>query len=37
MKMQTSVYASGDGVVGEVLTAIGESVEAGDLLVRLRK
>jgi len=37
MKMQTSVYAHADGVIGEVLTAVGDSVEAGDLLVRLRE
>ncbi len=36
MKMQTTVYAPADGVVGEVLAAVGDSVEAGDLLVRLR-
>jgi pyruvate carboxylase len=36
MKMQTTVYAHADGVVGEVHVAVGDSVEAGDLLVRLR-
>ncbi len=36
MKMQTSVYAAADGVVGEVLASVGSSVEAGDLIVRLR-
>jgi pyruvate carboxylase len=37
MKMQTSVYAHADGVIAEVLTAVGDSVESGDLLVRLRE
>lgn len=36
MKMQTTVYAHADGVVGEVHVAVGDSVESGDLLVRLR-
>jgi pyruvate carboxylase len=36
MKMQTTVYAHSDGVVGELLVAVGDSVEAGDLLVRIR-
>lgn len=36
MKMQTTVYAHTDGVVGEVHVAVGDSVEAGDLLIRLR-
>ena len=36
MKMQTTVYAHADGVVGEVLAAVGDSVDSGDLLVRLR-
>ncbi len=36
MKMQTTVYAQADGVVGEVVVAVGDSVEAGDLLVRVR-
>ncbi|MHA3771718.1 pyruvate carboxylase [Verrucomicrobiota bacterium sgz303538] len=35
MKMQTTVYAHADGVVAEVLVAVGDSVEAGDLLVRV--
>jgi pyruvate carboxylase len=37
MKMQTTVYAHTDGVIGEVLVAVGDSVEAGDLLVRVRQ
>jgi pyruvate carboxylase len=36
MKMQTTLYAHADGVVAEVNVAIGDSVDAGDLLVRLR-
>ena len=36
MKMQTTVYATADGVVAELLCAVGETVESKDLLVRLR-
>jgi len=36
MKMQTTIYAQKDGVVSELLVAVGDSAEAGDLLVRLR-
>ena len=36
MKMQTTIYAPADGVVAEVLATVGDSVEAGDLLVKLR-
>jgi pyruvate carboxylase len=36
MKMQTTIYAHADGVVAEVQVAVGDSVEAGDLLVKLR-
>jgi len=36
MKMQTTLYAHTDGVVGEVLVGVGDSVDAGDLLVRVR-
>ena len=36
MKMQTTIYAQQDGVVSELLVAVGDSAEAGDLLVRLR-
>ena len=36
MKMQTTLYAHADGVVGEVLVSVGDSVDAGDLLVRVR-
>ena len=37
MKMQTTIYAPADGVIAEVPVGVGDSVEAGDLLVRLRK
>jgi pyruvate carboxylase len=37
MKMQTTIYAPADGVISEVLAAAGDSVEAGDLIVRLRE
>ncbi|MFZ9681745.1 MAG: pyruvate carboxylase [Cephaloticoccus sp.] len=37
MKMQTSVYASDDGVVAEIHAAIGDTVESKDLIVKLRK
>ena len=36
MKMQTTIYAHADGVVAELQVAVGDSVEAGDLLVKLR-
>lgn len=36
MKMQTTVYAQEDGVVEEVLVAVGDSVESKDLLLRFR-
>ena len=36
MKMQTTVYAPCDGVVAELHVALGDTVEAKDLLVRLR-
>jgi pyruvate carboxylase len=36
MKMQTTVYAQADGVVAEVNAAMGETVEAKDLIVKLR-
>ncbi len=36
MKMQTTIYAPADGVIAEVPVAIGDSLEAGDLLVKLR-
>ncbi|MBI3853689.1 MAG: pyruvate carboxylase [Verrucomicrobia bacterium] len=36
MKMQTTLYASADGVVDEICVQVGEPVEIKDLLVRLR-
>ena len=36
MKMQTTIYAPADGVIAEVHVVAGDSVEAGDLLVKLR-
>ena len=36
MKMQTTLYASSDGVVDELLVNVGDSVESKDLIVRLR-
>ena len=37
MKMQTTIYAPSDGVVEEIHVQSGDSVEARDLLVRLRE
>lgn len=37
MKMQTSVYAPEDGIVAELHAAVGDTVEAKDLIVKLRK
>jgi pyruvate carboxylase len=37
MKMQTTLYAHADGVVDQMLAEVGDSVESGDLLVKLRK
>jgi pyruvate carboxylase len=36
MKMQTTIYAPADGVVADVAVAVGDSLEAGDLLLKLR-
>jgi len=36
MKMQTTLYASADGTVDEILAQVGESVESKDLIIRLR-
>ncbi len=35
MKMQTNIKALEDGVIGRILVSEGESVEAGDLVLRL--
>jgi len=36
MKMQTTLYASADGVVDEIKVQVGDNVESKDLLIRLR-
>jgi pyruvate carboxylase len=36
MKMQTTLYAHADGVVEQILAEVGEAVESGDLLVKIR-
>ena len=36
MKMQTTLYASSDGTVDEILFKVGDSVESKDLIARLR-
>ncbi|MEY5027259.1 MAG: hypothetical protein RLZZ244_2787 [Verrucomicrobiota bacterium] len=36
MKMQTTLYAHADGVIEQVLAEVGDSVESGDLLVKIR-
>jgi pyruvate carboxylase len=36
MKMQNTVYAPCDGVVSELHVALGDTVEAKDLLIRIR-
>ncbi len=36
MKMQTTLYAPADGILGEILAQVGDSVESNDLLLRLR-
>ena len=36
MKMQTTVYALADGIIAEVHAAVGDTVEAKDLIVKLR-
>jgi pyruvate carboxylase len=36
MKMQTTVYSPVDGIVAELHVALGDTVEAKDLLIRLR-
>jgi pyruvate carboxylase len=37
MKMQSTLYASGDGTVDAIYAQVGETVESKDLLVKLRK
>ncbi|MEI6713363.1 MAG: pyruvate carboxylase [Verrucomicrobiota bacterium] len=36
MKMQTTLYAHADGVVEQILAEVGDAVESGDLLVKIR-
>ncbi|MEK0446337.1 MAG: hypothetical protein RLZZ399_1658 [Verrucomicrobiota bacterium] len=36
MKMQTTLYAHADGVVEQLLAEVGDAVESGDLLVKIR-
>jgi pyruvate carboxylase len=36
MKMQTTIYAPGDGVVAEICVQNGDAVESKDLIMRLR-
>lgn len=36
MKMQTTIYAPGDGHVDQILVPVGETVESKDLLMKLR-
>ena len=37
MKMQSTLYASGDGTVDAILAQVGDTVESKDLLMKLRK
>jgi pyruvate carboxylase len=36
MKMQTTLYASADGIVDSIPVQVGETVETKDLLIKLR-
>jgi pyruvate carboxylase len=36
MKMQTTIYATTDGIVSEINVQVSENVESKDLLARLR-
>ncbi len=36
MKMQTTLYSPADGVIEEILAGVGDAVDGGDLLIRLR-
>ena len=36
MKMQTTIYASADGVIDEILVQVGDSVESKDLIARIK-
>jgi pyruvate carboxylase len=37
MKMQTTLYAHADGVVEQILAEVGDAVESGDLLAKIRE
>jgi pyruvate carboxylase len=37
MKMQTTIYAAGDGTVEAIFAQVGDTVESKDLLLKLRK
>jgi pyruvate carboxylase len=37
MKMQTTLYAGGDGAVEAIFAQVGETVASKDLLIQLRK
>jgi pyruvate carboxylase len=37
MKMQSTIYASGDGTVDSIFAQVGDKVESKDLLMKLRK
>jgi pyruvate carboxylase len=37
MKMQTTIYAAGDGTVDAIYAQVGDTVESKDLLLKLRK
>jgi biotin carboxyl carrier protein len=36
MKMQTNILSPADGTVAEVVAGLGEAVESGDLMIKLR-
>jgi pyruvate carboxylase len=36
MKMQTTLYAPAAGVIEDLLVAVGDAVDGGDLLIRLK-
>ncbi|MEZ0255551.1 MAG: biotin/lipoyl-containing protein, partial [Chthoniobacter sp.] len=36
MKMQTTLYAPADGVIAEVAVVVGDALDAGDLVLKLR-
>ena len=36
MKMQTTIYASCDGIIDEIVVGVGDSVESKDLIARIK-